>query len=99
MSFLCQNEPVNEALITIARQVPHQVGLVKLSKTQLRVLKVINVGEEVTALQISERCDLSSSFSSTLLKGLVTKSYLTRCCGTRLLGGVEFRYSIISLSA
>ncbi|WP_228010948.1 MarR family transcriptional regulator [Vibrio sp. OPT20] len=95
MSFLCQNEPVNEALITIARKVPHQVGLVKLSKTQLRVLKVINVGEEVTALQISERCDLSSSFSSTLLKGLVTKSYLSRRESSRLYGGVEYSYFLI----
>lgn len=92
MSFLCQNKPVNEALITIARQVPHQVGLVKLSKTQLRVLNVIKVGEEVTALQISERCDLSTSWASTLLNKLFTKGYLERYRGSCEFGGIEFEY-------
>ncbi|ULN63110.1 MarR family transcriptional regulator [Vibrio gigantis] len=92
MSSLCQNEPVNEALITIARQIPHQVRLVKLSKTQLKVLKSIGQGEQVTATQVAKRCDLSSSFSSTLLKGLVTKSYLSRRGGSRLYGGVEYSY-------
>ncbi|WP_102298043.1 MarR family transcriptional regulator [Vibrio cyclitrophicus] len=97
MSFLCQNEPVNEALITIARQVPHQVGLVKLSKTQLRVLKVINVGEEVTALQISERCDLSLSWASSLLRVLYVKCYLIRSSTSLDYGGVEFRYQRFKL--
>ncbi|MEZ8308112.1 MarR family transcriptional regulator [Vibrio cyclitrophicus] len=95
MSFLCQNEPVNEALITIARQVPHQVGLVKLSKTQLRVLKVINVEEQVTALEIAKRCDISRSFSSTLLKMLMKKGYLTRKSIAKRTGGVEFRYLVL----
>ena len=92
MSFLCQNEPVNEALITIARKVPHQVGLVKLSKTQLRVLKAINVGEEVTALQISDRCDLSTSWASSNLKRICEKGYLNRKITIRDFGGTEFQY-------
>ncbi len=47
---------------------PHQVGLIKLSKTQLKVLQLIMLGEKVTAEQIAERCNLSSSCASTLLK-------------------------------
>ncbi|MBF4247475.1 MarR family transcriptional regulator, partial [Vibrio anguillarum] len=59
MGFLCQNEPINEALITAARIAPHQVALVKLSKTQLKVLSSIRWGEEVTSSQIADRLDLS----------------------------------------
>ncbi len=45
MGFLCQNEPINEALITAARCFPHQVARVKPSKTQLKVLDAISVGK------------------------------------------------------
>lgn len=92
MSFLCQNEPINEALIAIARVVPQQVGMLKLSKTQLKVLKSIRQGEQVTPSQVAERCGLSPSWASSLLKGLVTKGYLTRRGDSRLFGGVEYNY-------
>ncbi len=95
MSFLCQNEPVNEALITAARCFPHQVARVKPSKTQLKVLDSINVGEKVTAAQIAHRCDLSESWASTLLKRLYEKHYLQRTGGVRQCGGVEFSYFMI----
>ncbi|MCY9802708.1 helix-turn-helix domain-containing protein [Vibrio scophthalmi] len=94
MSFLCQNEPINEALITVARLVPHQVALVKPSKTQLRVLLSIRVGEEVTASQIAGRFELSPSFASTLLRRLCAKDYLQRVCESRQYGGVEYRYKL-----
>ncbi len=95
MSFLCQNEPINEALITAARCFPHQVARVKPSKTQLKVLNSINAGEKVTAAQIAHRCSLSTSFSSTLLKRLMEKGYLRRKAMTEQTGGVEFGYSIL----
>lgn len=95
MSFLCQNEPVNEALITAARCFPHQVARVKPSKTQLKVLDAIKKGESVTAQQMAERCELSQSFTSTLLKGLVERGYLVRNLESRMYGGVEYNYSII----
>ncbi|MFA0690640.1 MarR family transcriptional regulator [Vibrio splendidus] len=92
MSFLCQNEPINEALITIARVVPHQVGMLKLSKTQLKVLQSIKPGEQVTASQVAERCELSSSWASSLLKRLYEKCYLTRSSIGQVSGGIEFSY-------
>lgn len=92
MSFLYQNEPINEALITIARVVPQQVGMLKLSKTQLKVLQSIRPGEQVTASQVAERCELSPSWASSLLKGGVNKGYLTRRGDSRLFGGVEYIY-------
>ncbi|MBU2898265.1 MarR family transcriptional regulator [Vibrio hepatarius] len=93
MSFLCQNTPINEALITAARNCPHQVVRVKPTKTQLKVLDAIKNGESVTASQMTERCDISQSFTSTLLKGLAEKGYLTRKVDSRAFGGVEFIYS------
>lgn len=96
MTFLCQNEPINEALITAARSTPHQVARIKLSKTQLKVLDSINVGEKVTAAQIAYRCDLSESWASTLLKSLYKKHYLQRTGGVRQCGGVEFFYGLVS---
>ena len=95
MSFLCQNEPINEALITAARSVPHQVARIKLSKTQLRVLYSIRRGESVTASQIASRLDLSDSWASTLLKRLYEKHYLQRSGGVRQCGGVEFSYDLV----
>ncbi|EKO3650612.1 TPA: MarR family transcriptional regulator [Vibrio metschnikovii] len=96
MSFLCKNEPINEALITAARSVPHQVARIKLSKTQLRVLYSIRRGESVTASQIASRLDLSDSWASTLLKELNRKLFLSRRGSTRQCGGVEFVYSLHS---
>lgn len=93
MSFLCQNEPVNEALITAARVVPHQVARVKLSKTQLRVLESLSEGEVVTAQQISERCELSQSWASSLLRTLSNRSYLVRQQVILDRGGVEYVYT------
>lgn len=95
MSFLCQNEPISEALITAARSVPHQVARIKLSKTQLRVLHSIRHGESVTASQIANRLDLSDSWASTLLKRLYEKHYLQRSGGVRQCGGVEFSYDLV----
>jgi len=92
MTFLCQTEPINEALITAARIAPHQVALVKPSKTQLKVLNSIKAGEKVTAAQIAHRCDLSESWASTLLKRLYENTIsreLEECVN---VGGVEFRY-------
>lgn len=97
MTFLYQNEPINEALITAARIAPHQVALVKPSKTQLKVLNAIKAGEKVTAAQIAHRCDLSESWASTLLKRLYEKHYLQRTGGVRQCGGVEFSYSLCSI--
>lgn len=95
MSFLCQNEPINEALITAARLVPHQVARIKPSKTQLKVLLSIRVGEEVTASEIASRCDISNSFASTLLKTLMCRGYLKRNAMVEHSGGVEFIYSTL----
>jgi len=95
MSFLCQNQPVNEALIIAARCFPHQVARVKPSKTQLKVLDSIRVGEQVTAVEVAARCSLSTSFASTLLKTLMQKGYLTRKTMTERTGGVEFGYCVL----
>ncbi|MDN3696988.1 MarR family transcriptional regulator [Vibrio cortegadensis] len=92
MSSLCQNEPINEALITAARSCPHQVGAVKLSKTQLRVLDSIAQEEEVTAQQIAERCELSSSWSSSLLKAIRSRGYLDRKVWPKASGGIGYSY-------
>ncbi|WED23091.1 MarR family transcriptional regulator [Vibrio sp. JC009] len=92
MSFLCPNEPINEALITAARNSPHQVVYVKPTKTQLKILNQIRQGESVTASLIAERCDLSVSFASTLLKGLYEKRFLQRMGGAHQTGGMEFSY-------
>ncbi|MDZ5515879.1 helix-turn-helix domain-containing protein [Vibrio fluvialis] len=94
MGFLHKNTPINEALVAAARLVPHQVALVKLSKTQLKVLNSIIEGEKVTAAQIAQRCDLSESWASTLLKRLYEKHYLQRTGGGRQCGGVEFSYQM-----
>ncbi|MBF4237564.1 MarR family transcriptional regulator [Vibrio anguillarum] len=96
MGFLCQNEPINEALITAARIAPHQVALVKLSKTQLKVLSSIRWGEEVTSSQIADRLDLSESWASTLLKQLGSKLFLKRRSAIRQNGGIEFVYALHS---
>ncbi len=64
----------------------------KLSKTQLKVLQSINPGEEVTSEQIAERCNLSSSWASTLLKTVWEKGYLVRDVVVRKCGGMVFTY-------
>ncbi|PSW23948.1 MarR family transcriptional regulator [Photobacterium phosphoreum] len=78
MQICTKNEQINTDLMEAARVVPHQVGLIKLSKTQLKVLQSIMPGEKVTAEQIAERCDLSCSWASTLLKRIWERGYLTR---------------------
>ena len=65
----------------------------KLSKTQLRVLDSIQVGEKVTAQRIAERYNLSSSWASTLLKRLYDKSYLKRTGSGQKSRGIEFNYT------
>ncbi|MFS1491509.1 MarR family transcriptional regulator [Vibrio splendidus] len=87
-----QKGEVSHVLVAAARLVPHQVKLVKLSKTQLRVLDSIKQGEEVTAQYIAERCDLSPSWASSLLKRLNEKYYLNRRLLSKEEGGVEFVY-------
>ncbi|ELV8648199.1 MarR family transcriptional regulator [Vibrio fluvialis] len=95
MGFLHQNTPISEALVAAARLVPHQVALVKPSKTQLKVLNAIKSGEQVTAVEIANRCSLSTSFASTLLKSLMQKGYLIRKTMTERTGGVEFGYMFV----
>lgn len=92
MQNLAKNTPIDARLSAVARLLPHQVNYVRLSKTQLRVLQSINVGEQVTAVEIANRCKLSESWASTLLKRLYEKRYLQRTGGVRQCGGVEFSY-------
>lgn len=94
MLNLAKNEHISENLLKCARSVPHQVGLLKLSKTQLIVLQSIKEGEEVTPSQIADRCDLSPSWASSLLKRLVEKYYLERSVNIHLTGGVMYYYSV-----
>ncbi|MCG3844445.1 MarR family winged helix-turn-helix transcriptional regulator [Photobacterium damselae] len=93
MQICAKNEQINANLMEAARAVPHQVGLIKLSKTQLKVLQSIMPGEKVTAEQIAERCELSSSWASTLLKTIWERGYLVRTAYMREGGGVIFSYS------
>ncbi|MGR6859865.1 MarR family transcriptional regulator [Aliivibrio salmonicida] len=92
MAILGKNDHISADLLKCARSAPHQVGLLKLNKTQLIVLQSIKEGEEVTPLQIADRCGLSSSWASSLLKRLAEKYYLTRSCMQQLTGGVEYKY-------
>ncbi|MDC4168156.1 MarR family winged helix-turn-helix transcriptional regulator [Photobacterium damselae] len=92
MQICTKNEQINANLMGAARAVPHQVGLIKLSKTQLKVLQSINLGEEVTSEQIAERCNLSSSWASTLLKTIWERGYLVRGGLVRQNGGLAFIY-------
>ncbi|WP_238087210.1 MarR family winged helix-turn-helix transcriptional regulator [Photobacterium damselae] len=78
-----------------ARFAPYQFGLINLSKTQLKVLRSINPGEEVTSEQIAERCNLSSSWASTLLKTVWERGYLVRGGHVQMNGGLEFVYSSV----
>ena len=84
---------ISPHLVSAARAAPHQVGLVKLSKTQLRVLLAIKSGEEVTAGDIATRCGLSSAWASTTLRRLCERSYLIRYAKGGTAGGIEFAYS------
>lgn len=94
MQICTKNEQINANLMAAARVVPHQVGLIKLSKTQLKVLQSIMPGEKVTAEQIAERCELSSSWASTLLKTVWERGYLVRVASVRERGGTIFCYQI-----
>ncbi|MEZ8533035.1 MarR family transcriptional regulator [Vibrio cyclitrophicus] len=87
-----QKGEVSHALVAAARLVPHQVKLVKLSKTQLRVLGSIKQGEEVTAQYIAKRCGLSPSWASSLLRQLNERRYLTRASISLERGGTVFTY-------
>ena len=91
-----QKGDVSHVLVAAARLVPHQVKLVKLSKTQLRVLDSIKQGEEVTAQYIAERCDLSPSWASSLLKNLTERHYIKRVSKVLLRGGIEYIYLRLS---
>ncbi|KJF95182.1 MarR family winged helix-turn-helix transcriptional regulator [Photobacterium angustum] len=94
MQICAKNEQVNAGLMEAARDVPHQVGLIKLSKTQLKVLQSIIPGEKVTAEQIAERCELSRSWASTLLKRVWERGYLMRAVSIRGDGGYLFNYKL-----
>ena len=87
-----QKGEVDHTLAAAARLVPHQVKWVKLSKTQLKVLDSIKQGEEVTAQLIAERCNLSPSWASSLLRSLYLRCYLTRASVGLDFGGVQFGY-------
>ncbi|WP_347231053.1 MarR family transcriptional regulator [Vibrio splendidus] len=67
--------------------------MLKLSKTQLKVLKSIRQGEQVTVSQVAERCELSPSWASTLLRRLYEKCYLTRSSIGQQTGGLEYQYT------
>lgn len=92
MNNLAQSGLIDPYLVNAARAVPHQVSLVKLSKTQLMVLQSIVPGEEVTAEQIADRCELSSSWASTLLKRIWERGYSSRYFKPVLAGGGVFIY-------
>ena len=92
MDNLAQSGPIDLNLVRAARAVPHQVGLVKLSKTQLRVLQSIKCGEEVTADDIATRCRLSAAWASTTLRRLSEKAYLVRRYEVRQNGGIGYFY-------
>ena len=92
MQICTKNEQINADLMEAARVVPHQVGLIKLSKTQLKVLQSIMPGEKVTAELIAERCELSNSWASTLLKTVWERGYLYRRLTPMLHGGIEYVY-------
>ncbi len=77
------------------RQTPHHVGAVKLSKTQLRVLASIKQGEEVTAQHIAERCELSPSWASSLLREVSKRGYMNRISSGLVAGGVEYIYKML----
>ncbi|EDP60869.1 winged helix-turn-helix transcriptional regulator [Vibrio sp. AND4] len=87
-----QKGELNHILVAAAQLAPHQVKWVKLSKTQLKVLDSIKQGEEVTAQQISERCNLSPSWASSNLRNLYQRCYLARTNVGLDFGGIEFRY-------
>ncbi|MGR5061957.1 MarR family transcriptional regulator [Photobacterium sp. DNB22_13_2] len=93
MDNLAQSGLIDPNLVRAARAVPHQVGLVKLSKTQLRVLQSIKCGEEVTAGDIAERCGLSAAWASSTLRRLCERAYLIRYARGGTVGGIEFAYS------
>lgn len=95
MQICTKNKQINANLMEAARVAPYQVGLIKLSKTQLKVLQSINPGEEVTSEQIAKRCDLSCSWASTLLKTVWERGYLVRAAFMREGGGYLFYYYII----
>lgn len=92
MDNLAQSGPIDPRLVSIARVVPHQVGLVKLSKTQMKVLKLMGQGEDVTSEQIARRCSLSNSWSSTTLRRLYERGYLYRRFEPAQAGGGVFIY-------
>ncbi|MFM2477354.1 MarR family transcriptional regulator [Celerinatantimonas sp. MCCC 1A17872] len=89
-----KKQTVDLKLAEAARRVPEQLHLVRLSKTQLKVLKTIVPGEKVTADQIASRCDLSKSWASNLMKQLNIKFYLERIPQNRRVGGVEYVYMV-----
>ena len=92
MQICTKNEQINVDLMEAARAVPHQVGLIKLSKTQLKVLQSIMPGEKVTAEQIADRCELSNSWASTLLKTVWERGYLEKIICIRKNGGIKYIY-------
>lgn len=94
MQNLAKNGQIDARLSAAARLFPHQVNYVRLSKTQLKVLQSIKVNERVTAVEMADRCGVSVSFASTLLKILSQKGYLKRKSSNKRLGGIEFMYLV-----
>ena len=92
MDNSAQSGPIDPNLVRAAQAVPHQVGLVKLSKTQLRVLDLVNEGELVGAIEVAKRADLSPSWCSTTLKRIWEKGYVSRRSVKRMNGGFEYVY-------
>ncbi|MFD2177839.1 MarR family transcriptional regulator [Veronia pacifica] len=90
---------IDPKLSEIARQAPQQINRIRLSKTQLRVLESIKRGETVTPHEIANRCEISQSFASTLLKRLVEKTYLGRRSESSGTGGLNYFYGLIDYAA
>lgn len=87
-----QSGQIAPRLGSIARVVPHLVELVWLSKTQLRVLSLLNEEEAVEATEVAIRFGLSPSWASTTLKRLWEKGYVKRRVSSSVTGGVFYLY-------
>ncbi|EAS64676.1 MarR family transcriptional regulator [Photobacterium angustum] len=95
MQICTRIEQINSSLIGGACVVPHKVDLIKLSKTQLKVLQSIMSGEKVKAEQIAERCELSCWCASTLLKAVWERGYLVRGGRVQMNVGLDSVYTLV----
>ena len=83
---------IDENLSNIARRIPEQITLVKLSKTQMKVFLEIKRGELITPNDIADCCELSPAWASTILRRLYEKTYLDRRAESTQSGGLTYVY-------